>query len=351
MRARASALLVLLAAAGCSPLEEPPSLEGEYPRGTFHLYLWCKDLTPQFRALDLLYPRNGAGATWRFEQSGYDVTVDWGGVPIAHGRRTTEGLDLTFERLDPFSSGDTLELHHAQLRDDLVFHDRTIVGRISSGTVDGCVVLPDSVLWMTAGDRDPAPELAQRAAARAPGDWSRFVWFLDVGPYGMTRKGDLGQRGRNLRLFSFATTGGGAITAGDDVTFFDNGFGENWIGATEAGAARFSQPQEYWDLDYRQEVLYDSPGNSPGIHRVLSGFVGGRYRLTEQSYPFGWDGETGMLPLTYSGMAFWLDMNRIEEPAPEAAISPPPEELVPQEYDADDPRPFVIRVEDGRRVR
>jgi len=141
----------------------------------------------------------------------------------------------------------------------------------------------------------------------------------------MSRKGDAGQRGRNLRMFSFSATGGGSITAGGDAAFFDNGFGTAWVGAAQNGAVEFAQPDEYWELDYRQDVLFDDGGDQDlGVHRVLSGFVGGRYRVTEQNYPFGWEGETGMLPLKNAGMAFWVDLTRGEQPeAPAAPLAAP----------------------------
>jgi hypothetical protein len=141
----------------------------------------------------------------------------------------------------------------------------------------------------------------------------------------MYRKGDPGQRGRTLRLFSFAATGGGSILAGNDGAFFDNGFGTAWPGAARGGSAEFEQTEQYWELDYRQDVLWDDGGGSDlGIHRVLSGFVGGQYRVFEQNYPFGWEGETGMLPLKNPGMGFWLDLVRGDnpDPTPAAVMAP-----------------------------
>lgn len=350
-RSAAAAALVLLAASGCGrALEEPTPASGEYLRGAFHLYLWCPELTPSWRALDLMYPANGPGSTWEVEEDGFDLDVRWAGVPVATGRRTSEGIDLAFSRLDAFG-GEVDLTFRGTLRDDLRFHDRTIVGRIE-GTYGECVVYPKSVAWMTVGPRSLTDvELDPQKLAGAAGGWSRFVWFLDIGPYGMHRKGDRGQRGRNLRLFSFATTGAGEIVTGDDVAFFDNGFGQYWEGAAEGAAATFEQPGDFWDLAYAQEILFDDGGgSSPGIHRVLSGFVGGRYRVSAENYPFGWEGETGMLAMNSPGLGFWLDLVRVPEPQAPAsdAITAPPVSLHSEEVAAGDLRPLVLRVEDGR---
>lgn len=351
MRRPAAAALLLLALGGCGrALDEAAPVDGEYRRGAFHLYLWCPDQTPSWRALDLMYPANAAGSTWKLEEDGFDLTVSWAGVPVASGRRTSEGIDLDFTRLDAFSQDEVDLRFRGRMREDLRFHDRTIVGRIE-GDYDGCVVHPNSVAWMTVGPRPLADvELDPQESAGAAGRWSRFVWFLDIGPYGMRRKGDPGQRGRNLRLFSFATTGAGEIVAGDDVAFFDNGFGEYWEGAAEGSAATFDQPGDYWELEYAQELLFDDGGGggSPGIHRVLSGFVTGRYRVSAENYPFGWEGATGMLALNNPGLGFWLDLVRVPEaPAPAAAVVAPPAGVHAEEFDPADLRPLVLRVEDG----
>lgn len=346
MRARLALAFALVggAATGCGkPLEETP-LAGEYARGSIHLYLFCSGQTPQYRAEDLLYPLNFPGQTWAFAQDGSDVSMTWDGELLATGRRTTEGISLDFARIDPY--GDTVDwTFEGKLRDDLVFHGRTVVGRITSGTHDGCLVLPNSVAWFTEGARVHEAPLNPEARAAARGDWSRFVWFLDVGPYGMSRKGDPGQRGRNLRMFSFAATGGGSITAGGDATFFDNGFGAPWLGAARNGAVEFAQPQEYWELEHRQDVLFDDGGDSDiGVHRVLSGFVGGNYRVTEQNYPFGWEGDTGMLPLKNDGMAFWLDLERGTEPVPQSFAAP---QVLTREEEPGTTRSPAFRLVDG----
>lgn len=349
MRPAALAGVAAAIVAGCGgELSETP-LSGEYVRGSVHLYLDCLDETPRYRAEDLLYPLNFPGQTWAFAQRGNDVSMTWDGLLLASGRRTTRGISLDFERIDPFA--DPVDWHfEGRLRDDLVFHARTVVGRIESGTHDGCVVLPNSVAWFTEGLREHDAPLNPEARAEARGAWGRFVWFLDIGPYGMSRKGDPGQRGRNLRLFSFAATGGGSITAGGDAAFFDNGFGTSWLGAARNGAVEFEQPDEYWDLDYRQDVLFDDGGDGDlGVHRVLSGFVGGSYRITEQNYPFGWEGGpggTGMLPLRNPGMAFWLDLTRGENPQPSGvAIAAPV--VLSREEEEGVPRSPAIRLVDG----
>lgn len=335
------------AVAGCgSELHETP-LAGEYVRGSFHLYLMCPGQTPLYRAEDLLYPLNFAGQTWAFEEDGNDVSLTWADVRLGSGRRTTKGISLDLERIDPW--GEPVDWHfHGRLRDDLVYHGRTVVGRIDSGTHDGCVILPNSVAWFTERARaHPAP-LDPEKRAKARGAWSRFVWFLDIGPYGMSRKGDEGQRGRNLRMFSFAATGGGSITAGADGAFFDNGFGTSWVGAAENGAVAFAQPDEYWSLEYSQDVLYDD-GGAPGlgVHRVLAGPVGGEYRVSEQNYPFGWVGDTGMLPLKSPGMAFWLDLERGENPSssPSTAVVAP--RVLTREEEEGAPHSPAIRLVDG----
>lgn len=347
MKRRLAVVFSACAAAGCGGRLSEAPLDGDYVRGAFHLYLFCPGQSPAYRALDLLYPANGAGQTWRFAQSGHELSVTWAGVPIASGRRTTDGVELSLERLDPWSEPVDWQFH-GRVRDDLRFHARTVVGRVESGTHEGCAVLPRSVAWFTAGERRPGEPLDPEARASARGAWGRFVWFLDIGPYGMSRKGDPGQRGRNLRLFSFAATGGGQITTGEDAAFFDNGFGSAWLGAAEGRSATFEQPEEYWDLDYRQDVLWDDddPAGWVGIRRVLSGFVGGRYRILEQNYPPGWDGETGMLPLKSAGMAFWLDLVRAEPPAPEAAPAAGAVVISREEREGEHP-PLRLRVEDG----
>lgn len=313
------------AVAGCGELEETP-VAGEYVRGAFHLYLYCPGQTPDHRAEDLLYPVNFPGQTWKIDEDGHDLTMTWDGLPLAQGRRTTEGIFLDFDRIDPY--GDPVSwTFEGRLLDDLVFHERTISGRITSGTRDDCLILPNSVAWFTMGKRErERPPIDPDEDARARGWWNRFVWFLDIGPYGMSRKGDDGQRGRNLRLFSFAATSGGQVIAGDDGTFFDNGFGTPWPGAARGGASEFEQSEDYWDLAYEQDVIFDDRGGNEGlgVHRVLSGFVGGDYRVIEQNYPFGWEGETGMLPLKQPGMAFWLDLTR-PDPPPDASANFGPE--------------------------
>lgn len=345
MAAAALAAATLVSGCGGDELSETP-LAGEYIRGSFHLYLFCAGQDPQYRAEDLLYPLNFPGQTWAFAQDGTDVTMSWDGLPLAQGRRTTNGISLDFERIDPY--GDTVDWHfEGKLRDDLAFHGRTVVGRIDSGTHEGCLILPNSVAWFTEGVRERSKPLNPEAAASARGGWGRFVWFLDVGPYGMSRKGDEGQRGRNLRMFSFSATGGGSITAGGDGAFFDNGFGTPWLGAAQNGAVEFEQPEQYWDLEYRQDVLFDDGGDSDlGVHRVLAGFVDGHYRVTEENYPFGWEGETGMLPIKSPGMAFWLDLTRGEQlPEASAAVASP--RVVTREEDESVPRSPMIRMIDG----
>lgn len=346
---RRAALLVVVAgfAAGCGGELSETKLDGEYVRGSFHLYLDCLGQTPRYHAEDLLYPLNFPGQTWAFAQERNDVAVTWDGLPLAHGRRTTNGISLDFERIDPY--GDPVDWHfEGRLRDDFVFHGRTVVGRIESGTHDGCLVLPNSVAWFTEGLRERTKPLNPVAGADARGGWGRFVWFLDIGPYGMSRKGDSGQRGRNLRMFSFSATGGGSITAGNDVAFFDNGFGGQWLGAAHNGAVEFEQPGEYWDLDFRQDVIFDDGGGDSdlGVHRVLSGFVGGDYRVTAQNYPFGWEGETGMLPIKNLGLAFWLDLTRGEQPPPSGAALTAPMVLTREEEEGV-PRSPAIHLVDG----
>lgn len=302
-------------AAGCGLTAEEAPIAGTYSVGAFHLLTWCPDLTPAYRNVDLLYPANEAPQTWRIDENGDRLTVTWDGVLLATGTRDGDEVELSFERLDPYAPPVDWTFR-GHMRRDLRFHERTLVGRIEQGTRNGCFVLPRSVAWFTTTPRlDGRADVAPERLADARGDWDRFVWFLDVGPYAMTRKGDPGQRGRGLRLFSFASTGGGRITTGGEAAFFDNGFEENWLGAAQRTAATFAQPEEYWSLDYAQDVVWDDdePDDFVGIRRVLAGFVTGSYRLVEQNYPPGWDGETGMLPLTRPGMAFWLDTVR---PAP-----------------------------------
>lgn len=344
MRTAAAALLALTLAGCGGELHETP-LAGDYVRGSFHLYLFCPGQTPLYRAEDLLYPLNFPGQTWAFEEEGNDVSITWDGLPIASGRRTTKGISLDLARIDPWA--EPVDWHfEGKLREDLVYHGRTIVGRLESGTHDGCLILPNSVAWFTEGARQRSAPLNPESRAKARGGWSRFIWFLDIGPYGMSRKGDEGQRGRNLRMFSFAATGGGSITAGNDGAFFDNGFGANWVGAAQNGAVAFEQPDEYWSLEYEQDVLYDDGESSDlGVHRVLAGHVGGDYRVTEQNYPFGWEGETGMLPLKNPGMAFWLDLTRPDVPSPSPSALAAPR-VVTREEDGV-PRSPAIRLVDG----
>lgn len=346
---RALASLAFLAA-GCGELRET-SVDAEYLRGAFHLYLQCPGGTPAYRAEDVLYPLNFPGQTWKVEQDGHALSMTWDGLPIAHGERTTNGISLDFERLDPY--GSTVEwTFEGQLRDDLEFHGRTIVGRITSGMRDDCLILPNSVAWFTEGRRRRETPLDPDAGARARGWWSRFVWFLDIGPYGMSRKGDEGQRGRNLRMFSFAATGAGEVIAGDDGTFFDNGFGVPWPGAARGRAAAFDQDEDYWELEYEQDVIFDDRGANEdlGVHRVLAGFVGGDYRVVEQNYPFGWEGETGLLPLKGAGMAFWLDLHRATPPPAESALSAPVRIMTREEDPLAPASSPAIRLVDGEVV-
>ncbi len=309
-------LLPFVLVTGCFGPPEPP-IDGDYTRAAYHLVAMCPD--GNVRLLDYLYPANTAASTFRFEEHAEGrVTLSWGTREIAAGSRESDGsVALSFRQRDPFSAEVSWDFR-GRVRDDFRFHERTIVGRVERGQVvtngQTCEIAPRSVAWFTTKPRSlDERAFSPRRDAAAHGDWARFVWFLDAGPYAMTRKGDPGQRGENLRMFSFASTGGGRITAGDDAAFFENGFG-TWLGAASGRSVAFPQHESAWELDFSQDVIWDDGRSGVGIRRVLAGFVTGTYRVNESDYPAGWEGETGLLPLVTPGFSYWLDFERGDIP-------------------------------------
>jgi hypothetical protein len=292
---------------GCG--DPAPLLDGEYTRAAFHVVARCPD--ESVRILDFLYP----DAAFEFREHAKDrVSVVWGDELLAEGWRDSEGtVELTFARRDPFS-GEAGWRFRGRVRDDLRFHERTLAGNVFNGDVTTsamtCSIVPRSVAWFTTRPRSLlSRDFAPSKDAQAHGEWGRFVWFLDAGPYAMTRKGDPGQRGESLRLFSFAATGGGFVTAGDQAAFVENGFG-TWQGAARGRSLVFPQHESQWELDFSQDVVWDDGETGIGIRRVLAGFVTGTYRVNATDYPAGWEGETGLLPLVTPGFSYWLDVDR-----------------------------------------
>lgn len=333
----AAALAVF--AAGCGDPPDAP-IAGSFTRAAYHLVVLCPD--EPARVVDLLYPANLPESTFLFGESGQGtVKLWWDGEELGRGWRTgPDSFRLEIERRDPFT-GPIAWRFLGEVREDLRFHERTLAGRIVSGTYrtssgQDCPISPRSVAWFTTRPRglDAATRtFAPRASARARGNWNRFVWFLDVGPFPM--RSPRVPWTRDLRLFSFASTGGGLVTAGDEVAFVDNGFPAGpWVGAGRGPSLVFPQHEYAWELDYAQDVVWedDSGSSLPGIRRVLAGFVTGGFRVDEAHYPSGWSGETGMLPMTVPGMAFWLDVDRgtANAAAPQALRAAPAAGVLPR---------------------
>ncbi len=310
---RNAAALLLPLATGCGGGERLP-LDGEYLRAAFHLAVACEDDPDELHTRDLLYPVNVEGQTFRFEESRGQVRVTWAGRQVAFGERLGDVVSLRFLRPDPFSAPVDWRFR-GRIRDDLRFHERTLVGTIVSGRYHDpehgeCDISPSSVAWFTTRPRDLGATLDPAKDAEAAGDWTRFVWFLDIGPLPMVPKGGLGPRGQSLRLFSLASTGGGRITTGDDAAFVDNGFETApFPGSAQGSSVVFEQAEYAWHLVFSQDVVWERPASDdPGIRRVLAGFVTGSVRVAEESYPNGFDGPVGMVELVNPGMAFWLDV-------------------------------------------
>lgn len=310
---RALPLLAAATAAGCGGPARIP-IDGDFTRGAYHLMLSCPDATPHTD--DLLYPANPADHTFRITSEGDRLSMTWDGTLLATGWRDGNHVELHFVRHDPWSDADWL--FRGEIRDDLLFHERTLAGNVEYGTIehDGqtCSLYPRSVAWFTTAPRNlDLTSLPHSGRSRVSGEWGRFVWFLTLGPYGMSKKGDPGQRGPNLELFSFASSGAGAVTS----STFDDGFSEPGggphPGASSGGSAIYVETDPSWQLVVRESLVWDDgkPAHySPGIRRVMAGFVTGYYRIDGSFYPAGWTGETGMLPLTSPGLAYWLDVDR-----------------------------------------
>ena len=359
-----AAIAVFSAAAGCGGDGARTPIEGTYTRAAFHLVILCPDRAP--KVVDLLYPVNDPVHTFRVsatDESGDQLAMTWDGELLARGHRNGDAVALDFVRRDPFvPEVETAWRFRGRVREDFRFHERTIVGQIEYGYYDdagvSCRIAPRSIAWFTTrpGDLTAAARAAirPRRDAQAHGGWNRFVWFLDVGPFAMHRRGDPGQRGQNLRLFSFASTGGGVVTAGNDAAFADNGFdGGPWPAVAGAGSLSFAQFEPEWELEPAQDVLWDDgkpQGYSPGVRRVLAGFVTGRYRIRDTDYPSGWEGETGLLSMQTPGMAYWLDIDRGPEPdsAARARARRDPPTIVPLPASA--PRGAIV-VEEGMLLR
>ena len=195
-----------------------------------------------------------------------------------------------------------------------------MIGSIDLGLFDDgheqCLITPRSIAWFTTRPRLPPPVLANRRDADASGAFNRFVWFLDIGPLGIERKGDPGQRGESVEVFQFAATGGGQIATGNEVAFVDDGFPQDGGGLHPGSASgpsvSYRSTNADWDVTVGQDVLWDDGlprGTSPGVHRLIAGFVTGRVRVDPTLYPPGWTGATGMLPLQRTGLALFLDLD------------------------------------------
>ncbi len=323
MESRPFALLLLAAAAAsCDSGERRIPVAGAYTRAAFHLSLHCPHETPEYHEADFLYPLDSPAHTFTLLEDGSRLAMRWDDVALAQGARTGNDVELVFDRRDPFSAPLTGRWHfHGRVRDDFTFHERTLVGQVDQGTFDDgedlCLITPRSVAWFTTRPRNAGLDsVGFRRDALARGAWNRFVWFLDVGPLGMERKGDPGQRGRNLEVFSFASTGGGGVTTGDDAAFVDDGFPQDGGGqhpaSASGGAVEYVSTNGNWDVRVGQDVLWEDGfpiGTGPGVHRVLAGFVYGSVDVNPSLYPFGWTGPSGMQPLQKPGLAFFLELD------------------------------------------
>ncbi|HVO30832.1 MAG TPA: hypothetical protein VMV18_08850 [bacterium] len=329
-RARASLLVAAigaaLAASGCGgggAKSEIP-LAGFYARAAFHLMLDCGPEPGVFHEADLLYPANGAHDTFAFTEDPQSsaVTLAWDGEVLGQGDRQGDDVDVRITRHDPFSPAEAAPWRfHGRVHEDYVFHERTLVGQIDTGRYDDgeetCTIAPRSVAWFTTRPRalDTASVGFSRDAL-ARGEWNRFVWFLFIGPLPLERKGDPGQRGNNIEAFSFLSTAGGAVTATDSSASADDGLPEDGGGAHPASARgtalRYDSTNGNWETHLGMDVLWDDGmprGTSPGVRRVLAGFVTGSVFVDGSLYPAGWTGPTGMVEMETPGLAYFLDLD------------------------------------------
>ena len=317
-------LAVVLFSAGCGSRGAADiPLAGAYTRAAYHLTLFCPHETPQFHDADLLYPLNTSAHTFTLSEGGEgSVAMRWDDITLATGNRHRNDVDLSIVRRDRFTPPHASWHFHGQVRDDFTFHERTLVGQIDIGTFhDGtetCEITPRSVAWFTTRAR--GFDLATVGNARggnADGLFNRFVWFLDLGPLGMERKGDPGQRGRNLEIFKLTSTSGGRVATGDAAAFVDAGLPQDGGGLHPGSAAGdsvlYTATNTDWETKVGLDLLWDDglpAGTSPGVHRLLAGFVSGAARVDANLYPQGWSGPTGMQPIQKPGLAYFLDLDQ-----------------------------------------